>query len=201
MPGVFARHDLFYPSVTCRRCSSVMTSSFDAGAVAATSFPFAHAQKVAKAMKHQRTIIRPLNFVEACFTQKKFGVKKFLSTHDSMKHPEMHKKVKVGNIFWRWKNILDENKNWGKTFENFDRQTDDITEWQVELLLASSKARLKNENACRNGKIVRRHWLSFEFYICFVESNLEVVKFKQIIQRHWSEWMTKTFKLFWLIHR
>ncbi len=25
----------------------------------------------------------------------------FLSTQDGMKHPEMHKKVKVGKVFWR----------------------------------------------------------------------------------------------------
>ena len=34
--------------------------------------------------------------------EKKFGVKFFLSTQDGMKHPEMHKKVKVENFLWRW---------------------------------------------------------------------------------------------------
>ncbi len=41
--------------------------------------------------------------------EKKFGVKIFLSTQDGMKHPKMHKKVKVGKkYFWRWKKKLDE---------------------------------------------------------------------------------------------
>ena len=46
--------------------------------------------------------------------EKKFGVKFFLSTLDGMKHPEMHKKVKVRNFFGGEKQILDENKFWVK---------------------------------------------------------------------------------------
>ena len=37
--------------------------------------------------------------------RKKNGVKFFLSTQDGMKHPEMHKKVKV-RFFWRVKKIF-----------------------------------------------------------------------------------------------
>ncbi len=52
-------------------------------------------------------------------------------TQDGMKHPEMHKKVKVS------RGVLPRTTG----------QTTNIAEWQVESLLASSKARLKNPSA------------------------------------------------------
>ncbi len=43
--------------------------------------------------------------IESTCKLEKFWVNIFLSTQDGidLKHPEMHKKVKVGKFFWRWK--------------------------------------------------------------------------------------------------
>ncbi len=94
--------------------------------------------------------------------------------HETSKNAQ--KKSEVGKFFWRWKKILDEKKIWlknnfEKKLKKFWKQKlpelprnyisgvgegschgwrtdqiDDITEWQVESLLASSRARLKNES-------------------------------------------------------
>ncbi len=74
---------------------------------------------------------------------------KFLSTQDGIKHPEMHKKK------WKWENFFGGEKNEKKkigikkkfsaTDRQQDGQTNDITEWEAESLLASSKARLKTQ--------------------------------------------------------
>ncbi len=76
-------------------------------------------------------------------------------TQDGMKHPEMHKKWKPEKIFWRWKKLCKKlwiffpwNERCSKllscpeiTFPGgdpaADSRTDNITEWQVESLLAA----------------------------------------------------------------
>ncbi len=105
-----------------------------------------------------------------------------------MKHSEIHKKVKVGKNFWRWKKFWVKKKlkkkkksekesclklpklprnhisrGWGWGLPQTTGPTDDIAEWQVESLLAAgSKVRLKKtdtgENCCPFSK---KYQLSF----------------------------------------
>ncbi len=72
-------------------------------------------------------LCRALLHPQLILDEEKFWMKILLSTQDGIKRPEMHKKVKVG-----------------RGGPATDRQLDDIAEWHVESLFASSKARLKN---------------------------------------------------------
>ncbi len=67
-----------------------------------------------KQQKEVRQEVRKLemlgSIVSHLASPRKILGENFLSTQDGIKHPEMHKKVKVGQFFWRWKKNLDEKK-------------------------------------------------------------------------------------------
>ncbi len=77
-------------------------------------FIFCNIGQYWKKLEMLGSIVLRLASPKKIWGEKKFGVKIFLSTQDSIKHPEMHKKLKVGKFFWQWKKILDKKKFWKK---------------------------------------------------------------------------------------